>query len=114
MVVERFSQNLINSGVFRLYIATGFFATLIFFVINADLFTPMEMIFGIMGVTIVLKGVTNMMLSLIILLFNLDNKRDELKFKYNEDKIDAMLAELSVYEAQNNVDDKTTTTTSKK
>ena len=57
-----------------------------------------------MGVTIILKGVTNMMLSLIILLFNLDNKREELKHKYNEDKIDAMLAELSVQDAQEKVD----------
>ncbi len=87
MVVEKFSQNVINSGIFRLYIAIGFFATLIFFVINADLFTPLEMIFGIIGVTVVLKGgVSNMMLSLIILLFNLDNKRAELDFKYNEEK----------------------------
>ncbi|WP_072682191.1 hypothetical protein [Arcobacter sp. LA11] len=101
MVVEKFSQNVINSGIFRLYIATGFFATLIFFVVNADLYTPMEMIFGIIGVTVILKGVSNMMLSLIILLFNLDNKRDELNFKYNEEKIDAMLAELGVQDAQN-------------
>lgn len=101
MVVERFSQNVINSGIFRLYIATGFFATLIFFVINADLYTPMEMIFGIVGVTIVLKGVSNMMLSLIILLFNLDNKKKELEFKYNEEKINAMMAELGVQDAQN-------------
>ena len=100
MVVEKFSQSVINSGIFRLYIATGFFATLIFFVVNADLYTPIEMIFGIVGVTIVLKGVSNMMLSLIILLFNLDSKRDELNFKYNEEKIDAMLAELNVQEAQ--------------
>lgn len=101
MVVEKFSQSVINSGVFRLYIATGFFATLIFFVINADLFTPLEMIFGIIGVTVVLKGVSNMMLSLIILLFNLDNKREELDFKYNEEKINAMMAELGVQDAQN-------------
>ncbi len=101
MVVERFSQNVINSGVFRLYIATGFFATLIFFVINADLYTPLEMIFGIIGVTIVLKGVSNMMFSLIILLFNLDSKREELNFKYNEEKINAMMAELGVQDAQN-------------
>jgi hypothetical protein len=101
MVVERFSQGVINSGVLRLYVATGFFATLIFFVINADLFTPLEMIFGIVGITIVLKGITNMMLSLIILLFNLDNKRQELDFKYNEEKIEAMLSELSVKEADN-------------
>ncbi len=101
MVVETFSQSVINSGIFRLYIATGFFATSIFFVINADLFTPLEMIFGIIGVTIALKGVSNMMLSLIILLFNLDNKRAELDFKYNEDKINAMMAELGVQDAEN-------------
>lgn len=100
MVVEKFSQSVINSGIFRLYIATGFFATLIFFVVNADLYTPIEMIFGIVGVTIVLKGVSNMMLSLIILLFNLDSKRDELNFKYNEEKINEMMAELGVQEAQ--------------
>lgn len=85
MVVERFSQNLINSGIFRLYIATGFFATLIFFVINADLFTPLEMIFGIMGVTIVLKGITNMMLSLLILLLILTIK--EMSWNLNTMKI---------------------------
>lgn len=100
MVVEKFSQSMINSGLFRLYIATGFFATLIFFVVNADLFTPLEMLFGIVGVTVALKGVSNMMLSLIILLFSLDNKREELDFKYNEEKINAMMNELTVQEAQ--------------
>ena len=99
MVVEKFSQSVLNSGIFRLYIATGFFATLIFFVINADLFTPLEMMLGIIGVTVVLKGISNMMLSLVILLFNLDNKREELDFKYNEEKISAILAELSVHDA---------------
>lgn len=101
MVVENFSQNVINSGIFRIYIATGFFAILIFFVINAHLYTPLEMTFGIIGVTIILKGISNMMLSLIILLFNLDNKRAELDFKYNEEKIESMLSELSIQDAKN-------------
>lgn len=96
MIIERFSQTVINSGIFKLYIATGFFATLIFFTLNADLFTPIEMILGIILVTIVLKGVSNIMLSLIISLFSLDNKRSEFDFKYNEDKIQSMLSELSV------------------
>ena len=96
MIVERFSQTVINSGIFRFYIATGFFATLIFFTINADLFTPMEMILGIILVTISLKGISNMMLSLIISLFSLDNKRNEFNFKYNEEKIQVMLNELTV------------------
>lgn len=98
MVIERFSQTVINSGVFRLYIAIGFFATLIFFILNAELFTPMEMILGIILITIVLKGVSNIMLSLIISLFSLENKRKEFDFKYNEEKIQIMLNELSVKE----------------
>lgn len=96
MVVERFSQTVVNSGIFRFYIAAGFFATLIFFTINADLFTPMEMILGIILITICLKGISNMMLSLIISLFSLDNKRNEFNFKYNEEKIQVMLNELTV------------------
>ncbi len=100
MVVERFSQNVIGSGLFKVYIATGFFATLIFFVINADYFTPIEMIVGIVGITIILKGISNMMLSLIILLFSFNNKQAQLDFEYHSDKIDTMLAELSINTAQ--------------
>lgn len=96
MVVERFSQNVINSGLFRLYIGTGFFATLIFFVINAELFTPLEMIIGIMAITTILKGISNIMLSMIISLFSLENKKTEIEFNYNEEKIDAMMNELNV------------------
>ncbi len=99
MVIERFSQSVIDSGVFRFYIATGFFATLIFFTINADLFTPMEMILGIILTTIVLKGISNMMLSMVVSLFSLDNKRSEFNFKYNEEKIQVMLSELTVNDA---------------
>ena len=102
MVVERFSQGVINSGVFKIYIATGFFATLIFFVINADLFTPVEMIVGIIGVTVALKGITNMMLSLIILLFNFDNKQAQLDFEYNSEKIDSLLSDLAIKDATAN------------
>ncbi len=106
MVVERFSQTVINSGLFKLYIATGFFATLIFFVINADFFTPIEMLVGIIAVTVALKGISNMMLSLIILLFNFDNKQAQLDFEYNSDKIDSILAELSIQDSKANSEKK--------
>jgi len=96
VIVERFTQNIINSGIFRLYIATGFFATSVFFVINAELFSPFEMILGVIGVTVALKGITNLMLSMIVLFFSLDNKKEELDFKYNSERIDSLLSELSV------------------
>jgi len=100
VVVERFSQNVINSGVFRLFIAIGFFATLIFFVINADYYTPLEMIAGVLGVTVLLKGVSNVMLGVIVSLFSLQNKEEEFNFKYNQEKIDMLISELAVQEAQ--------------
>ena len=96
MVIERFSQNLINSGLFKTYIATGFFATLLFLLFNSELFTPIEMLVGIIFVTLLLKGLSNIMISLIISLFSLENKRKEFDFKYNDDKINAMLNELVV------------------
>ncbi|WP_198305152.1 hypothetical protein [Arcobacter vandammei] len=96
MVIERFSQNLMNSGLFKTYIATGFFGTLLFFLFNSELFTPMEMLVGVVFFTLLLKGLSNIMVSLIISLFSLENKRKEFDFKYNEDKINSMLNELVV------------------
>lgn len=100
MVVERFSQSVINSGIFKFYIATGFFATLIFFVLNAQLFTISEILVGVVLTTVVLKGVSNMMLSMIILLFNLDNKKNELEFNSQAEKIDFLLSELKAQDVE--------------
>lgn len=99
MIIERFSNNIVGSGIFRLYIATGFFSTLIFFVVNANQFTPLEMLLGIVGVTILLKGICNFMLSLIIMFFNLEGKKDEMNFEYNSEKIDSLLNDLTIQEA---------------
>lgn len=94
MVIERFSQDLINSGIFKIYIAIGFFATLIFFIVNVELFTPVEMILGSILITLFLKGLSNLMLSLMVSSFSLDNKRAEFDFKYNEEKINILLNQL--------------------
>lgn len=39
------------------------------------------------------------MLSLLILLFNLDNKKAELDFKYHTQKIDELLSELTTVDS---------------
>lgn len=99
MVIERFSQNLINSGIFKIYIAIGFFATLIFFVVNSELFSPIEMILGSILITIILKGLSNLMLSFMVSSFSLENKKAEFDFKYNEEKINILLNQLVAKEA---------------
>lgn len=99
MVVERFSQSVLNSGIFRVYIATGFFATLIFFTLNSDIFSTTEILLGTIGVTILLKGLSNLMFSLVISFFSLENKKEEFDFKYNEEHINSLLNELNVNDA---------------
>ena len=96
MVVERFSQNLINTGIFKIYIAIGFFATIIFFTFNSELFSPLPMLFGAILVTVTLKGFSNLMLSFIVNNFSLDQKRMEFDNRYNEDKINLLLNQLVV------------------
>lgn len=94
MVVERFARN-VNVRVLKLYVATGFFGTAIFFVLNAHMFTPLEIVLGIIFITILIKAISNIMLSMLVLLFKLDNKKTELDFEYQQDKIDELLSEIS-------------------
>lgn len=99
MIVERFSQSVIGSGILRLYVAIGFFATLIFFTLNADHFTPLEIMFGVIVITIALKGVSYLMLSLVIMLFNLENKKSEMEFFAKSSEIEQLLSDLVMKES---------------
>ncbi|RXJ80056.1 hypothetical protein [Arcobacter sp. F2176] len=108
MIIERFSKTVIASGILRFYVATGFFGISLFFLFNVSLFTPMEIVLGIIFATIFFKTLSNVMLSLLILLFNLDNKKAELDFKYHTQKIDELLSELTTTDSNS----KNTSTTS--
>jgi hypothetical protein len=100
LIVENFSQKVVNSNITNTYVATAFFATLIFFVLNANSYTPIEMIVTTILITIGFKGVSNMMLSLIILLFNLEKKDNEVDFEKTSATINSLLNELSLQKAK--------------
>jgi len=99
MAIENFSRKIMGSGVFHIYIAAGFFGTLIFFVLNSNLFTPLEMTFGTIIVTIALKSISNLMFSLIVLLFDLKHTHEEHDFKMAEDRLNILLNQMNVAEA---------------
>jgi len=100
LLVEDFSQKVLSSNIVNTYVATAFFATLIFFVLNANSYTPMEMMTGVVLVTIAFKGISNMMLSLIILLFNLKPKDDSVDFERSASNVNSLLNELSLQKAK--------------
>ena len=100
MLVEDFSSRVLRSNIVKTYVATAFFATLIFFILNANSYTPLEMMIGIVLVTIAFKGVSNMMLSLVILLFNLQRKDDSLEFEKSASNVNSLLNDLSLQQAK--------------
>ena len=99
MIVEKFSKNLVASGIFDTYVAAVFFGSTIFFVLNASLFTPLEMMFGVVIATIAFKGFANIMLSMTISLVPLDNVQDKLEFKNASDKLDTLVNDMAIKEA---------------
>ncbi len=99
MVVSRFSKNIIRSRILKTYVAVAFFSTLIFFVLNAEMFTPIEMIFYIVLATIVFKGLSNLMLSMVIALIPLSNEQDSIEFEKSSTKLESLVNDLAIQEA---------------
>ncbi|BFU77699.1 hypothetical protein ALC152_09140 [Arcobacter sp. 15-2] len=99
MIVEKFSIKILQSRIFDIYVATVFFASAIFFVLNSSIFTPLEMMFGIVFSTIIFKGVANIMLSMTISLINLDNQHDLNEFKKSSDDLESLVNDLAIQEA---------------
>jgi hypothetical protein len=96
MIIDKFSQRIVSSNLINTYVATSFFATVIFFVVNANIYTPLEMITGVILVTITFKGISNMMFSLVVLLVNLDNNNKSLEFEKTTSKVNSLLNELQL------------------
>jgi hypothetical protein len=100
MNIEKFSSILVRSNITNTYVATAFFATLIYFTINSNLYTPIEILFGVVLSTIFFKGIANIMFSLVIILFNLKTQEDELAFDKLSTKVDGLLSDLSLQESK--------------
>lgn len=100
MIIENFSQKVLSSNMINTYVATAFFSTLIFFILNANSYTPLEMMTGVVLVTIAFKGVSNMMLSLIVLLYNLENKEHALEFEETSSKVNGLLNKLQLQQTK--------------
>jgi hypothetical protein len=99
MVTEAFTKKLIRSRVLDSYVAASFFATIIFFVLNAAYYTAFEMIFWVVLITIAFKGFANIMLSLSISLVQLDNEEDKIEFEKSSNKLEALVNDLAIQEA---------------
>jgi len=98
-MVEQFSKNIIASRIFHTYVAAVFFGSLIFFILNAHFFTPIEIITGVILITIAFKGISNIMLSMTISLINLENQQDKVEFEEAANRLESLVNDLAIKEA---------------
>jgi type II secretory pathway component PulJ len=99
MIVEKFSNKIVASRLLNTYVAASFFAIVIFFVVNINGFTPIEMMISVIISTIVFKSIANIMLSMTIALLNLDNKQDSIKFEESSNRIESLVKDLAIQDA---------------
>jgi len=99
MTIENFSKIIVRSNIINTYVATAFFSVLIYFTINANLYTPLEIITGVIFITIAFKGIANLMFSLIVMLYNLENKKDALEFDLVKTRVDGLISDLALKES---------------
>ena len=99
MVIQNFSKKMIKSKIFDTYVAAVFFATLIFFVLNMNSFTPIEILAGVMLVTIAFKGIANIMFSMTISFVNFDNLSNAVDFEKSANEVETLVNELSLKQA---------------
>ncbi len=100
MLVEEFSNKVLRSKIIDTYVATAFFAVVIFFTLNADIYTPIEMLFGVIFVTIAFKGLSHMMVALIILLYDFDHKKESIELGEVSSRINGLLNDLSLQQTK--------------
>lgn len=87
---------MVRSKIFDTYVATVFFAMLVFFVLNMNSFTPLEIIFSVMIATIAFKGIANIMFALTISFVTFDKLDDAMEFEKAAGRVETLANELSI------------------
>ena len=100
MVIENFTNRLLASRLIDTYVATAFFATLIFFTLNAHLYTPIEIISSVIIVTIGFKGLGHFVVGIVISLYSLEEKKNEVEFNEKSSEIEGLLNDLALQQTK--------------
>jgi hypothetical protein len=100
VLVEEFSNKVLRSKVIDTYVATAFFAVVIFFTLNADIYTPIEMLFSVIFATVAFKGLAHMMIALIILLYDFEHKKESIELGEVSSRINGLLNDLSLQQSK--------------
>ena len=87
---------MVQSRIFDTYVATVFFAMLVFFVLNMNSFTPLEIIIGVMVATVAFKGIANIMFAMTISFVTFDKLDDAIEFEKAAGQVETLANELSM------------------
>ncbi len=87
----------------ELFVLTGFIATIIFFILNTDKFSTIEILTGSFFSLVLLQSIYYVMLGFVTIQTNIDIVNDDIQLQNSIDRIDAALNELASQSTTNNV-----------
>ena len=99
-MVEKFFIKIIKTKFIDFYVATAFFATVVFFILNISLYTPSEILMWIIIVTLTFKGLAHLIVSIIIMFFDLKQIEQNLEYKKQLNKLETLVNELSIQQTK--------------
>jgi hypothetical protein len=100
MIVEKFFNAILKSKIIDIYVAIAFIATAVFFIMNISLYTPFEILVGIVLVTLSFKGLAYLMVSFVIMFFDLKQKEDSVQLQQKLAKLDSLVDELALQQTK--------------
>jgi len=100
MIVEKFFNAILKSKIIDIYVAIAFIATAVFFIMNISSYTPFEILVGIVLVTLSFKGLAYLMVSFVIMFFDLKQKEDSVQLQQKLAKLDSLVDELALQQTK--------------
>jgi len=96
MVTRIIFNKIQGSSFIDLYLLSGFTLSLIFFILNYQDYKPIEVFFGIIILTVIIKSLINIMLGLLIKFQNVEELKEDTKYQDEVKNIELLLQDYNL------------------
>jgi hypothetical protein len=105
MVTRIVFDKLKNSGFIDLYLLFGFVLAVSFFILNYRDYSPIEILFGVIFITVVLKSLINIIVGYLVKYEDMKEIEESNKYQDELVNIESLLKDLSIQTLSKTVDD---------
>jgi hypothetical protein len=98
LIAEKIRLKIEHSGIPELFIFLGFIAAIIFYLLNINILTVMDMVVGSILLVIILRAIVNIMIGFTTSLEEIGDIEENMHFQNSYDKLEVALSDLILQE----------------